>query len=140
MSAGTGVTHSEFNHSPIELLHFLQIWILPERRGLPPGYEQKSFSEEDRRGRLCLIGSHDGRKGSVTIRQDVDLHAARLSPRDRVTLPLARGRAAWVQIARGQLALDGEELEAGDGAAVEDKSALELAARAESELLVFDLA
>lgn len=140
LSAGTGITHSEFNHSASEPLHFLQIWILPVERGLPPGYEQKSFPEAERRGRLRRIGSHDGREGSVTIRQDVELFATLLSPGQSVAHALRRDRHAWVHVARGEVELGGHVLEGGDGAAVSDEPGLEISARADSEVLLFDLA
>jgi redox-sensitive bicupin YhaK (pirin superfamily) len=138
MSAGTGVQHSEFNASKTEPVHFLQIWILPERRGIPPSYEQKSFPSEAKRGRLRLIGSHDGRDGSVTIRQDVDLYASVLEDGEGVRHRLAPGRQAWIQVARGGVELNGIELGAGDGAAITVESELDVTGR-ESELLLFDL-
>lgn len=140
LSAGAGITHSEFNHSKSEPLHFLQIWILPEKRGLPPGYEQKLFPEGERRGRLRLIGSPDGRDGSVTIRQDVGLFATVLSPGQSVAHVLRRDRHAWVHIARGEVELGGNTLDGGDGAALSDEPGLEISARTDSEVLLFDLA
>jgi redox-sensitive bicupin YhaK (pirin superfamily) len=140
MSAGTGVTHSEFNASKSELVHFLQIWILPERPGGKPGYEQKAFTEAERKGKLRLVASPDGRDGSVTIRQDVTLHAGLLSAGESLRHALAPGRHAWVHVARGRVDLGGEQLEAGDGAAVSDARGLELAGHGESEVLLFDLA
>jgi redox-sensitive bicupin YhaK (pirin superfamily) len=140
MSAGTGVTHSEFNASPSELVHFLQIWILPERPGGKPGYEQKAFPEAERKGKLRVVASPDGREGSVTIRQDVTLHAGLLSTGQAVVHPLAAGRHAWVHVARGQIELGGEQLEAGDAVAVSDARGLELSGRDGSEVLLFDLA
>jgi len=140
MSAGTGVTHSEFNPSKSEPVHLLQIWIFPREKGLPPGYEQRAFPEEARRGRLALIGSPDGADGSVTLQQDARVHAALLSPGDTVEHELLPGRGAWVQVTRGTLTLNGEPLEAGDGAAVEDVPMLTLSAGSDAELLLFDLA
>jgi redox-sensitive bicupin YhaK (pirin superfamily) len=140
MSAGTGVTHSEFNATDDAWVHLLQIWILPERDGLPPSYEQKSFPPEERRGRLRLIASRDGREGSVRVHQDADLYAALLGERDEVTHALAPGRRAWVQVARGSVRLDDVELEAGDGAAVTDTAALRLGQARDAEVLLFDLA
>jgi hypothetical protein len=140
MSAGTGVTHSEYNHSASERVHFLQIWILPEREGLAPSYEQKHFPAEERRGRLRLVGSHDGRDGSVRVQQDVALHATLLGAGESVAHTLAPGRHAWLQVARGQCALNGVALEAGDGAAVSEESALRIDATKDAELLLFDLA
>lgn len=140
LSAGTGITHSEFNHSATEPLHFLQIWILPGERGLPPGYEQKSFPDVERRGRLRRIGSPDGRDGAVTLRQDVDLFATLLSSGESVSHALRHDRHAWVHVARGEVELGGSVLEGGDGAAVSDVPGLAISARTDSEVLVFDLA
>jgi redox-sensitive bicupin YhaK (pirin superfamily) len=140
MSAGTGVTHSEFNSSRAELVHLLQIWILPETRGLPPGYEQQAFPDTERRARLRLIGSRDGHERSVTIHQDVALYATLLAAGEEVAHVLRPGRHAWVQVARGTVALNGHPLKDGDGAAVSDEARVELRARTPSELLVFDLA
>jgi redox-sensitive bicupin YhaK (pirin superfamily) len=140
MSAGTGVRHSEFNPSASEPLHFLQIWLLPERPGLPPSYEQKNFPEEERRGRARLIASPDGRDGSVTIHQDAEVRAALLGPEDRLTHVLRPGRHDWVQVAKGSLDLNGRELHAGDGAAISGEKSLELVAREPAEVLLFDLA
>lgn len=140
MSAGTGVMHSEFNPSRTEPVHFLQIWILPGTRGLEPSYEQKHFPEAEKRGRLRLIASRDGRDGSVTIHHDASVYAAVLAPGERVTLALADGRHAWVQVARGAVTLNGEMLGAGDGAALSREPALTLVAAEPAEALVFDLA
>jgi redox-sensitive bicupin YhaK (pirin superfamily) len=143
MSAGTGVLHSEMNASTERPVHFLQIWIVPSERGIAPGYEQKAFPEEERRGRLRVVASPDGQDGSVTIHQDATLSIGLLAPGDRVRHALAPGRAAWIQVARGEIALDGGEvLRAGDGAAVRDEAALEIEGRpgADAEVLVFDLA
>ena len=140
LSAGTGITHSEFNHSESEPLHFLQIWILPVARGLPPGYEQKSFSVAERRGRLRLVGSADGREGSVTVRQDADLFATILSTGQSVSHALRPERHAWVHVARGEVDLGGHALESGDAAALSSEPALEISARKDSEVLLFDLA
>jgi redox-sensitive bicupin YhaK (pirin superfamily) len=140
MSAGSGVTHSEFNGSPTEPVHFLQIWLLPERQGIPPSYEQKTFTPEAQRGRLLLVASPDGRDGSLVIHTDARLYAGRLEASDRVELPLAQGRHGWVQVARGQVQLNGKDLSSGDGAAVSDEAAVQLTASAPSEVLVFDLA
>jgi quercetin 2,3-dioxygenase len=140
MTAGTGVFHSEYNPSPSEATHFLQIWIVPNRRGLAPEYEQKVISPEEKRGRLCLVASDDGRDGSVTIHQDLALYASLLASGDTVRHDLAPGRHAWVQVARGSVRLGGRELRAGDGAAVSDDRHLDIEATASSEVLVFDLA
>jgi redox-sensitive bicupin YhaK (pirin superfamily) len=146
MTAGTGIAHSEMNSSRTDPVHLLQIWILPDRRGLTPGYEQKRFPDEERRGRLRLVAARDGRDGAVTIHQDASLFAATLPAGARVEHPLAKGRGAWLQLIKGELDLttDGAakatRLSAGDGAAIEDVSRIAIAATAETELLLFDLA
>jgi len=141
MSAGTGVTHSEFNGSDEAPVHFLQIWLLPDRRGHAPSYEQKPVPEAARRGRLALLASPDGAEGSTTLHQDARVYATLLDDGQRAALPLGPGRHGWVQVARGQLSLNGELLSAGDGAAISGEPALELAGRgAGAEALVFDLA
>ena len=140
MSAGTGVTHSEFNPSRTEPVHFLQIWILPERPGGQPGYEQKAFPEAERKGKLRLLVSPDGREGSVTIRQDVALYSGLTVTGETLRHALAPGRHAWVHVARGQIEIGGEQLEAGDAAAVSDARGLELTGGDSSEVLLFDLA
>ncbi|HXX32725.1 MAG TPA: pirin family protein [Myxococcaceae bacterium] len=140
MSAGTGVAHSEFNASKTEPVHFLQIWIHPERPGIRPGYEQKTFPEAEKRGRLRLVASRDGRDGSLTIHQDAAVYAGLLDAGERAELPLGKGRHAWVQAARGEVELDGQRLTAGDGAAVSGESALRLEGVRQGEVLVFDLA
>ena len=139
MRAGTGVTHSEFNPSKQELVHFLQIWILPEKNGLPPAYEQRHFAREERAGRLRLVASRDGRDGSLRIEPDVQVFASLLDPGQSVVHELAPGRGAWLQVVRGELVAEGQRLAAGDGAAVEDLARLTLRADAPSELLLFDL-
>jgi redox-sensitive bicupin YhaK (pirin superfamily) len=138
MTAGTGVTHSEFNPSPDTSVHFLQIWIVPRVNGLPPGYEQKAFADERRRGRLCLVVSPDGRDGSVEVHQDAFAYATLLAPQQAVTHALGAGRRAWVQVTRGRLMLNGEPLSAGDGAAATD-AALSLVGIESAEALLFDL-
>lgn len=140
MSAGTGIRHSEYNHSREERVHFLQIWILPETNGLAPGYEQRAFSAEERRGKLRLVASPDGRDGSVTVHQDVALYAALLDEGAKLTLALRAGRYGWLQLARGQLRIGGEAMKEGDGAAIAEESTIEIAAEAAAELLFFDLA
>lgn len=140
MTAGTGVTHSEWNHSKTGAVHFLQIWILPDSKGLTPGYEQKTFEPEDLRNRLRLVASRDGREGSLTVHQDASLYITKLSPGKGVVHQLAPGRHAWVQVARGSAELNGVELDEGDGAAVAEESRLDLRATSEAEILVFDLA
>jgi redox-sensitive bicupin YhaK (pirin superfamily) len=140
MSAGSGVTHSEFNGSATEPVHFLQIWLLPAEQGIAPSYEQKAFPADERQGTLRLVASAGGRDGSLTLHADASLYAARLDPDDRVELPIADGRHAWVQVARGHVTLNGQELGPGDGAALSEETAVRLSARAPSEVLVFDLA
>jgi redox-sensitive bicupin YhaK (pirin superfamily) len=139
MSAGTGVRHSEYNPSQTEVLHFLQIWILPEQENLPPTYEQRQFGRGEKLDRLCLVGSRDGRNGSVTIHQDADLYAAVQTPHSTITYPMRRGRHAWVQVMRGSLTLNGIGLSAGDGAAVSQENELRLSGETETEYLLFDL-
>ena len=139
MSAGTGVTHSEFNSSPEATVHFLQIWLLPRERGLPPGYEQKRFPQKERRGRLRLVAAGNGRDGAVTIHQDADLWTALLQPGESVRHALVPGRYAWLHVARGAVSLNGSTLGAGDGAAVSDEVAIEITGAVRAEVLLFDL-
>ncbi len=139
MSAGTGVAHSEYNGSKSDPVHLLQIWILPERQGMTPSYEQKRFPPEERRGRLRLIGSRDAREGAVTIHQDVELYAGLLEPGEKTAHALAENRHAWVQMIRGEITLNGKTLNAGDGAAVTAETSLEFAGVASAEFLLFDL-
>jgi quercetin 2,3-dioxygenase len=139
MTAGTGIRHSEFNPSKTEPVHFLQIWLLPERPGLTPGYEQKTFAETDKRGRLRLIAARNVRDGVLKVHQDVELFASVLSDNDAVTHDLGSGRFAWVQVAKGKIELNGKPLAEGDGTAVIDESHLELKARGAAEVLLFDL-
>jgi len=140
MSAGTGISHSEFNPSRDRPVHFLQIWIIPERGGLPPSYEQKRVSDAEKHGRLRLVGARDGGDGAITIHQDVRLYAALLDEGDSVTHAIPPGRRTWVQIVRGAVALDGDQLKAGDGAAITEADAVALKAESAAELLLFDLA
>lgn len=140
MTAGTGARHSEMNPSLEDPVHFLQIWILPERDGLEPGHEEANFTEDDKRGLLRLIASGNANNGAVKIHQDVDLYATVLEPCQNTRLDLRPGRHAWIQVLRGDAALDGHELDAGDGAALSEESAVALTARTETEVLVFDLA
>ncbi len=140
MSAGTGVSHSEFNPSETESVHLLQIWILPQSQGLPPSYEEKHFSDEERRGRLRLIASNDGHDGSVTIHQDAQLFAAVLDAGQTVVHALDEQRSAWLQVARGTIRLNEVELKQGDGAAARNESELKVVAHDQAEVLLFDLA
>ncbi|MFH7025615.1 MAG: pirin family protein [Heteroscytonema crispum UTEX LB 1556] len=139
MSAGTGITHSEFNASKTEPVHFLQIWILPNRKGIEPRYEQKAFPIEEKRGKLRLIGAKDGRDGAVTIHQDVDLYTSILSPGDIVNYHVQPNRYAWLQIAQGVATLNGEELKAGDGVQINGEEQLEIGTNIGAEILLFDL-
>jgi redox-sensitive bicupin YhaK (pirin superfamily) len=139
MTAGTGIRHSEFNASRTEPVHLLQIWVLPEARGLPPGYEQKTFAPDEKRNALRLIGSRNGRDGSVTIHQDVDLYATALEPGRLVAHDVANGRLAWVQVAKGTIDLNGHRLEPGDAAAVDRATRLTLTGVTAAEVLLFDM-
>ncbi len=142
MSAGTGVLHSEFNHSKDEGVHLLQIWILPEKEGLQPSYEQKRFPAEEKRDRLRLVASPDARDGSVTVHQDVELYSALLDSGKSVTHELAPSRHAWLQVTSGAVEVNGTRVAAGDGAAISKESALKItgASNDASEFLLFDLA
>jgi quercetin 2,3-dioxygenase len=139
MSAGSGVVHSEFNASSDEPVHFLQIWLLPEKRGIDPGYEQKTFSAEERSGQFRLLASRDGRQGSVTIHQDAAVYGALLGKGERASSALGAGRSGWMHVARGAVELNGTRLSAGDGAAVKDEQALALVGVEAAEILMFDL-
>ena len=140
MSAGTGVTHSERNASASDPVHLLQIWLLPAATGTPPSYEQRSFTREDKLGRLRLVGAPDGRDGAVTIHQDVALYASVLDTGMQVTHTVAPGRHVWVQVAEGLVSVNGTPLVEGDGAALSGEASVTLAAEAPSEVLLFDLA
>ncbi len=140
MTAGTGIRHSEFNGSSKETVHFLQIWVLPERAGLKPAYDQKNFPLADRTNRYTLLASHDGRDGSLQWHQDVDLRTTVLEGGRALDLPLQPGRAAWVQVASGRVEVNGTALAAGDGAALTDEDRVALLALETAEVLVFDLA
>jgi len=139
MSAGTGITHSEFNASPNDPVHFLQIWVLPGAQGLEPSYEQKSFPAVERKGRLRLVGARDGRDGAVTIHQDLDLFIADLGTGDAVSHALGPHRNAWVQVTRGAVTVNGTPLSQGDGAALTDETEVRIAANDNAEVLLFDL-
>jgi quercetin 2,3-dioxygenase len=140
MSAGTGVRHSEANPSQTDPAHLLQIWILPERRGIEPGYEQKEFPAEEKRGKLRLIASPDGKDGSVTIHQDARLYVSFLGPGQQVQHALGQGRYGWLQVAKGAVELNGKRLQQGDGAAISEQPKVEIKGEEESETLLFDLA
>jgi len=140
MSAGSGVTHSEFNASDKEPVHLLQIWMFPEKQGFQPKYGQKNFSEAEKRGKLRLLVSPDGRDGSIQIRQDNELYATVLGKGEAVRHELKADRHAYIQVARGSVTLNGTQLEAGDGAAISTEKAVELTGVNRAEVLLFDLA
>ena len=140
MSAGTGVTHSEFNHEQDRETHFLQIWIIPARQGIAPGYEQKHFEAADKRGRLCLVASQDGIDGSVVIHQDARIFATLLNGAERVVHPMAGGRRAYAHVARGAVTVNGLELAAGDAMKIVDVAGVEMSQGRDAEVLLFDLA
>lgn len=139
MSAGTGITHSEFNPLETEPVHFYQIWLLPERKGIEPSYEQRQFAEEERHNQLRLVASPDATDGSLLVHQDVQISLSSLDAGRTVRHMLEAGRHAWLQVLRGSVALNGLLLETSDGAAVSEESALEIAASQPSEILLFDL-
>ena len=140
MSAGRGVLHSEYNHSKTDGVHFLQIWIEPDVVGIAPGYEQKRFEPEEKRGKLRLIASSDARDGSVTLHQDAALYAALLDGAERAVHALAPGRRAWVHLARGALTVNGRRLAAGDALKAADVDSIVLEQGDKAEVLLFDLA
>ena len=140
MSAGTGIMHSEFNPDQTEPVHLLQIWILPDRQGLQPSYEQRAFGLEERQGKLRLIAARDGREGAVTIHQDVDLYSAVLQKGDRVSYQLQPNRYGWLQVAKGEVNLNGNALKAGDGVALSEAESLKIGTDTGAEILLFDLA
>ncbi len=141
MSAGTGVRHSEFNASDTNLVHLLQIWIMPEQNGIKPSYEEKHFDQAQRQGKLRLVGSRDGRDNSVTIHQDANLYLASLNQGDRLTYQIDNNRAVWLQVTQGEVKLNEQLLQAGDGAAIINEAEIAIAASSsDSEILLFDLA
>lgn len=140
MSAGTGIRHSEFNHSEAEPLRLLQIWMLPERNGLSPRYDQKAFPASERQGKLRLVAAQDARDGAVKIFQDIDLHVGNFAKGEQATFTLRPGRYAWIQVARGIAAVNGQTLREGDGLAVSDERQLDIVGIDNAELLLFDLA
>lgn len=140
MSAGTGILHSEFNHSQTEPVHFLQIWLLPDTNGLKPSYEQRNFSPAKTPGKLQLVAARDGRENAVTIHQDVDLYAGVLKAGDRISHTLKPERHAWVQVARGAITLNGLPLDTSDGAAISEETDVVIEATEDVEILLFDLA
>ncbi len=140
MSAGTGVTHSEFNASKTEPVHFLQIWLLPSQPGLPPSYEQKTFAEEEKAGRLRLVASPQPREGSLTIHSDVHLYAGRFGAAESAQHTLSAGRHAWVQVVQGRVRVNGTEVSVGDGVALSDEPTVKIEGLQSAEILLFDLA
>ncbi len=140
MSAGRGIRHSEMNPSAKDPVHLLQIWIMPDRSGYDPSYEQKTFPEAEKRGKLRLIASPEGKDRSVTIHQDARLYVSLLWPGQTVIHELGKGRYAWLQVAKGAVELNGKKLLQGDGAAIENESALKINGLEDSEILLFDLA
>jgi redox-sensitive bicupin YhaK (pirin superfamily) len=140
MTAGTGIAHSERNGSEAEPVHLYQIWILPDRRGLRPGYEQRAFDEAGRCGKWQVVASIDGREGSLTIHQDATLSLAKLAAGQRVRHDLGADRHGWLQVLRGEVSVEGTRLVAGDGAEVDAGSRLEVVGEGDSEVLLFDLA
>lgn len=141
MSAGTGISHSEYNASKDSPVHFLQIWVLPGKQGIEPGYEQTYFSPEEKQGKLRLVGSHNGRDGSITIHQDVNLYATQLAIGERVNYRLEGNRVVWLQVVRGSMTLNGQLLSLGDGAAITDVENLSIQGESDdAEFLLFDMA
>jgi quercetin 2,3-dioxygenase len=141
MTAGTGIRHSEFNASMTEPVHFLQIWILPGQDGIAPGYEQKNFTDDEKRGKLKLVGSEDGRDGSITIHQDVNFYAAVLPTGEAISYEPTPGRVAWIQVARGSAKLNNYDLNAGDGVAIDQELKIVIKSIAsDTEVLLFDMA
>jgi quercetin 2,3-dioxygenase len=139
MSAGTGIKHSEFNNSDAEPVHFLQIWMLPDRENITPRYDQRNFPLTEKQGKLRLIGSKDGRDGSVVINQDIDLYISVLSANDLIEFEVLPNRFAWVQVAQGTATLNGESLREGDGVQINSPELLELTTESAAEILLFDL-
>ncbi|MDP1690648.1 MAG: pirin family protein [Burkholderiaceae bacterium] len=140
MSAGTGIAHSEFNHAADQTTHFLQIWLRPDRQGIAPGYEQKTFADTDKRGRLRLVASNDGRDGSVTIHADASMYAGLFDASERTELALDPQRLAYVQLVRGQASVNGQALKAGDAVTLDGETRLVIDQGRAAEVIVFDLA
>jgi quercetin 2,3-dioxygenase len=140
MSAGTGIQHSEFNNSDTEPVHLLQIWMLPDRANITPRYDQRNFPLVEKQGKLRLVGSKDGREGSVVIHQDLNLYVSVLAAGDEIKFEVAHDRFAWIQVARGMVTLNGESLREGDGVQINSPELLELTTESTAEILLFDLA
>jgi quercetin 2,3-dioxygenase len=139
MTAGTGITHSEFNHSPSQSVHLLQIWIIPDTDNLTPSYEQKAFTPEEKQGKLCLVASRDGRDGSVTIHQDANMYVGVIAANDSISYQVQPNRSVWLHVAQGEVTLDDRLLTAGDAIAYPGGSKLELSSSTSGEILLFDL-
>ena len=139
MSAGTGIRHSEYNQSKSDLVHFLQIWVEPAKQGLPPSYEQKTFTDDEKTGQWRLIGSSDGREGSVVIHQDVDLYSSLVPADETIEHKTKADRLVWIQVIKGDLDLKGSTLKAGDGAAIEGEEVIALTANSQAEVILFDM-
>ena len=140
MSAGTGITHSEFNPSPSEPVHLYQIWLFPEEKGIEPSYEQKRFAEEERHNRLRLVASRDAAENSLLIHQDTRIFLSSLDKGQQVTHELASNRHAWLQVLRGSVSVNGQQLDTSDGAAVSEETLLTINATENAEIMLFDLA
>ncbi len=140
MSAGTGVQHSEFNASKKDEVHFLQIWLLPDQKNIKPGYEQKTYSEADKRGKLRLVASPDGAEGSITIHTDAKLYAGLFTEGEAAELAIPKGRGAWLHVAKGKVRINGKDVGAGDGVAIENENTVRIEGVADGEVLAFDLA
>jgi hypothetical protein len=139
MSAGTGVSHSEYNASQTEPVHFLQIWFIPERERLRPSYEERTYSDDEKRGRLQLVAARDGREGAVVVHQDIDLYAALLTAGNELTHMPRADRNIWIQVARGSVTVNGEQLDVGDGAAITNEQRIVIGAGGDAEILLFDM-
>jgi redox-sensitive bicupin YhaK (pirin superfamily) len=139
MSAGSGIKHSEYNHSATQACHLLQIWFLPAERNITPGYEQKSFDVKGRNGKLQLLASQNARENSLTINQDVDIYTALMGSNDNITHPMKEGRLGWLQVAKGPVTLNGQVLESGDGAAISGEKEIKLSGAKDAEIIFFDM-
>lgn len=139
LSAGTGMTHSEFNHSKDNEVHFLQIWFLPDEQGVKPDYEQKAFSDAEKRGQFRLVASKTGRDGSVSLHQDMDMSVALIDGDEQVTYSTSNDRALWVHVARGEVTMNGHQLSAGDGVAIREEERLSFEKGSQAEVIIFDM-
>lgn len=139
LSAGTGMTHSEYNHSKTDEVHFLQIWFMPDEQGVEPGYEQKAFPDDQKRGKFRLVASKTGRDGSVSLHQDMDMSVALIDGDEQATYNTSKDRALWVHVARGDVAMNGHDLHAGDGVAIVDEESLSFEKGSKAEVIIFDM-